>query len=486
MDTCASLAGIAVTRRSVLQGMAAVVAAIPFSASASASAFSGGRPAPGERKFSSTAVESVIAAMKRKIADPQLGEIFERCFPNTLDTTVFPETLGGAPDTFVITGDIEAMWLRDSSAQIWPYLRFARQDKQLAALIEGVVRRQARMVLLDPYANAFTRNTSDRPLKWAVHDDTEMKPGVAERKWEIDSLCYVSRLAHGYWKATGDTKPFDSQWKAAAYRIVQTFREQQRLAHPGPYYFARGSHASDDVERLKTFGPPGKPVGLIFSMFRPSDDACVLPMLIPSNLFAVESLKQLRTMAANIAGDTALAAECDALIASVSAALARYGHARHPAHGEIWAYEADGFGNVLMMDDANAPGLLSLAYLGVCDVRDPLYQRTRAFALSASNPYFFKGSAAEGIGGPHVGPGYVWPLSIIMRALTSTDDGEILRCLHMLRDTTGGTGFMHEAFQKDDPGQFTRPWFSWANGMFGELLLKLADTKPALLRQSLA
>lgn len=423
--------------------------------------------------------------MKQKVADPQLGAIFERCFPNTLDTTVYPETRNGVPDTYVVTGDIDAMWLRDSSAQMWPYLRFAREDKRLAALIEGVVRRQTRMVLLDSYANAFTRNPGDHALSWAVDDDTVMKPGVAERKWEIDSLCYVVRLAHGYWQATGDTAPFGSEWVAAARRIVQTFNEQQRLAGPGPYYFARGSHADNALDRLKTYGPPGKPVGLIYSAFRPSDDDCIFPMLIPSNLFAVEALKQLRTMAAGIAYDSQLAADCDALIRSVGAALARYGRAQHAEHGEIWAYEADGFGNVLMMDDANAPGLLSLAYLGVCDLRDPLYRRSRAFSLSPSNPYFFKGSAAEGIGGPHVGPGYIWPLGIILRALTSIDDGETVQCLRWLRDTTGDTGYMHEAFQKDDPRKFTRPWFAWANGMLGELLLHLAEHKPALLREPL-
>ena len=69
----------------------------------------------------------------------------------------------------------------------------------------------------------------------------------------------------------------------------------------------------------------------------------------------------------------------------------------------------------------------------------------------------------------------IWPMSLIMRALTSDDDAEIRRCVEMLVNTDGGTGFMHESFHKDDPSKFTRPWFAWANTLFGELILRLAD-----------
>jgi meiotically up-regulated gene 157 (Mug157) protein len=216
-------------------------------------------------------------------------------------------------------------------------------------------------------------------------------------------------------------------------------------------------------------------------MFRPSDDACTYPLFVPANLFAVVSLHQLAEMANTILHDTALAQECDVMASEVTAALQRYGHVIHPQYGEIWAYEVDGYGNVLNMDDANAPGLLSLPYLGCCDKQDPLYLRTRAFVLSQDNPYFFRGKAAEGIGGPHIGRNYIWPMSIMFRALTSTSDAEIAQCLRWLRDTTGGTNFMHEAFQKDDPSNYTRAWFAWANTLFGELVLKLAEERPAIL-----
>lgn len=472
-----------ITRRSVLQGCVAagVSAVLPASLAELTLDLTPGRPSPSDRRFSSPAIEAAIESMKRQIVDPMLGAMFERCFPDTLDTTVFPNTVDGKPDTFVITGDIDAMWLRDSSAQVWPYVQFAKKDSSLATLLEGVIRRQARMILIDPYANAFTRTTSDPPLKWAVDDVTHMAQGVAERKWEIDSLCQVVRLAYGYWQVTGKTGPFDAQWKAAARAIVRTFREQQRLNSPGPYSFKRKTMAPTDTLPLNGYGNPARKVGMIFSMFRPSDDACIYPLFIPANLFAIQTLIKLQEMAVKLFSDSNLAAACDDVLSKVRPAVAQYGMVQHPSFGKIWAYEVDGYGNAVMMDDAGTPGLLSLPYLGSCDLSDPAYERTRKFVHSADNPYFFKGRAAEGVGSPHVGLNAVWPLSIITRALTSNDDHEILQCLQWLRDTTAGTGFMHESFNQDDPSKFTRPRFAWANTFFGELILKLADTKPSLL-----
>lgn len=475
------------TRRSVLRtGLAScLVSVIPSGLAAMAWNIADGRPSPADRNFTSPVIELVIARVSRQISDPVLRAMFARCFPNTLDTTVFPGTRAGEPDTFVITGDIDAMWLRDSSAQAWPYLRFAKQDASLAMLLQGIVRCQTRMILIDPYANAFQRSKSDPPLPWAIADKTEMKPGVAERKWEIDSLCYTIRLAHGYWRQTGDTKPFHAEWKAAAWKIVETFREQQRFHERGSYSFTRLTRSPNDTLALDGYGNPARPVGMIFSMFRPSDDACIYPLFVPANLFAVRSLEQLQQMAVAIGPDRKLAMACEELLQQVRTATMQYGTVHHPKFGSIWAYEVDGYGNALMMDDANAPGLLSLPYLGSCSISDPQYQRTRNFVLSRANPYFFQGSAAEGIGGPHIGLGQIWPLSIILRALTSTNDQEILQCLRWLRNTTAGTEFMHESFDQDNPAKYTRPWFAWANTLFGELILNLADNHPALLRESL-
>ena len=471
-----------ISRRAWLQGAAALAITYPRWAEAASvtKELPQARPPVAERHFTSEAVEAAIRRGQKQISDRPLVTIFENCFPNTLDTTVFPGTYDGKPDTYVVTGDIDAMWLRDSSAQLVPYLSLAKQDPRLRELLEGVIRRQARMILIDAYANAFMRDTTAAPLPWAVNDKTKHYPGVGERKWEVDSLCYTIRLAYGYWQQTGDTGPFDGQWKEAAWTIVRTFRTQQRKHDRGPYSFQRLSDTPTDTLALSGFGSPAIPVGMIFSMFRPSDDACTYPLFVPTNLFAVVSLRQLATLANQVLNDAKLAQEAQALATEVEMALQRYGKTHHAQYGEIWAYEVDGFGNLLMMDDANAPGLLSLPYLGCCRIDDPLYHRTRQFVQSAANPYFFRGTAAEGVGGPHAGLNMIWPMSIIMRALTSTDDAEIRQCLRWLRNTTAGTGFMHESFQKDDPKVFTRAWFAWANTLFGELTMRLATERPGV------
>jgi meiotically up-regulated gene 157 (Mug157) protein len=219
-------------------------------------------------------------------------------------------------------------------------------------------------------------------------------------------------------------------------------------------------------------------------MFRPSDDACLYPLFVPANLFAVLSLRQLATMSQAIHHDAAFATACTALADEVEKATHRDGRLRDENGNDCWAYEIDGYGNRLFMDDANIPSLLSLPYLGCCAADDPLYRRTRERAWSEHNPYFFKGAAAEGIGGPHEGLRTIWPMSIAVRALTSRDAGEIRQCLRWLRDTDAGSGFMHEAFDQDDPKHYTRAWFAWANSLFGELIVKLADERPELLRQS--
>jgi meiotically up-regulated gene 157 (Mug157) protein len=440
-----------------------------------------GRPPVGERKFVSPAIEQVITQTKKKLKDKPLAVLFENCFPNTLDTTVTTSMINGKPDTFIITGDIDAMWLRDSSAQVWPYLPYAAKDKALTQLFQGLIGRQARCILIDPYANAFMRDPAAKSnLEWSQADDTDMKPGVAERKWEIDSLCYPIRLAHGYWKATGDTTPFDAEWRQAMQTVVETFKIQQRKTDPGPYRFMRKATSSNEMMPLNGYGAPTKKVGLIHSGFRPSDDACVLPFLIPSNLFAAVSLRQLAEMA-SLGFDAGLRAECADLADEIGTAAAQYGKHRLPDGTIVWAYEADGFGNTLFMDDANVPNLLGLPYLDICETTDPLYQATRAAVWSDANPYFFKGTAAEGIGGPHIGMDMIWPMSLIMRALTSDDEVEITASLAALKATTADTGFMHEIFHKDDPAKFTRPWFAWANKLFGELVLDIVRRKSKLM-----
>ena len=432
-----------------------------------------------QRRFKSKAIEQAITEFQSKVKDHELGWLFGNCFPNTLDTTVTYRVKDGKPDTYVITGDIDAMWLRDSSAQVWPYLNLIKSDKQLQQLVAGVIRHQAGCILKDPYANAFY-DDPNKVSEW-VHDLTKMQPGVHERKWEIDSLCYPVRLGYQYWKLTGDNSPFDDRWIQAIALILKTFKEQQRKDSLGPYSFQRTTAFATDTVPMGGYGYPVKPVGLICSAFRPSDDATIYSYLIPSNFFAVVSLKQAAEMVTAIAKDTNLAAELTTLSAEVEQALQKYGVIDHPQYGKIYAYEVNGFGSYNLMDDANVPSLLGLPYLGAVSVSDPIYQNTRKMLLSPENPFFFKGTAGEGIGGPHVGLNMIWPISIIIRGLTSQDDEEIRHCIQMLKSTHAGTGFMHESFHKDDPKNFTRKWFAWANTLFGEFLWETYKQKPHLL-----
>lgn len=435
------------------------------------------RTPKAERKFSSDAIEKVISDTKKKLKDPELGWLFENCFPNTLDTTVDFEMKNGRPDTYVITGDIDAMWLRDSSAQVWPYLPFMKEDKNLQQLIAGVIRRQTQCILLDPYANAFYKD-HNKISEWK-DDLTLMKPGVHERKWEIDSLCYPIRLANGYCELTGDAAVFDSDWKQAMKLVVQTFKEQQRFHDKGSYTFQRRTSWATDGVPMGGYGYPTKKVGLIHSMFRPSDDATIYPFLIPDNLFALNSIKQLAVLCLRF-NEKELYKDCLVLLDQLVGVINQYAIIQHPQFGKIYAYEINGFGSFNLMDDANVPSLLSLPYL-IDNIDQTIYANTRKFVLSQSNPFFFKGKVAEGIGGPHVGMDYIWPMSIIMRAMTSKQDAEIKQCIQWLKTSHAGTGFMHESFHKDDASKFTRKWFAWANTLFGEMMLKVVKERGYLV-----
>ncbi len=437
------------------------------------------RPAMGSRKFTSPAIEEFMNDVSRRIRTPALARLFRNCYPNTLDTTVDYQTVDGVPDTFVVTGDIPAMWLRDSSAQIWPYLSLAMKDRRLLDMIEGVIRRQTRYILIDPYANAFTRDDSSPALPWTKKDLTMMLPGVGERKYELDSLCYPIRLAHGFWRQTGETRPFQAEWKMAMTLVLDTMRTQQRKHGTGPYHFQRESLYTNELLPNDGYGNPVSPSGLIASGFRPSDDACIFPFLVPSNLLSVTSLRQLAEMADKVLHDPAMAESAGSLASEVEAALRRYAIVQTPS-GTVWAYEVDGFGGRVLMDDANSPSLLSLPYLG-CSPDSAIYDRTRKLIWSSENPWFFQGAAGEGIGSPHTGRSRIWPMSQIIFALTSKSDMEIRHCIAMLSRASAGTGFIHESFDSNHPDKFSREWFAWANSLFGELVASLAISRPALL-----
>ena len=440
------------------------------------------RPAPEDRLFVSEAVESTIAEVAPQLTNLKLRWMFQNCFPNTLDTTVhFGKDEDGNPRTFVYTGDIHAMWLRDSGAQVWPYVDLCKDDEHLREMIAGVINCQFDLINRDPYANAF--NDGPTGSEWeSDQTGSPLGPWVHERKWEIDSHCYPVRLAYHYWKVTGDTSVFGDKWLQAIRNILETFTTQQRKDGDGPYFFLRETDRQLDTKARAGYGHPVKPVGLIASSFRPSDDATQFEFLVPSNFFAVDILRKAATILSEVNQEAGLSARCTVLADEVEQALKQYAVVNHPEFGQIYAFEVDGFGNSYMMDDANVPSLLSLGYLIPSMASDPIYQNTRRFVWSGSNPYFFKGKAGEGIGGPHIGTEVIWPMSIMMKAFTATDDAEIKACMEQLLRTDAGLGFIHESFHKDDAANFTRPWFAWQNTLFGELVLKLvADGKLPVL-----
>ena len=444
--------------------------------------FKSNRPSLSERTFTSEAVEKTINEVKASISDPELAWIFENCYPNTLDTTVDYEILDGKPDSFIITGDIDAMWLRDSTAQVWPYMPLIDKDPKIKNLILGLINRQVKCILTDPYANAFYKDLT-RISKWSTDIPTP-KPGVHERKWEIDSLCYFVRLSYHYFKISGDNSFMDSDWDKAAKLVVETFRTEQRENGTSPYSFSREHSMTVGLAQFYGKGAPTKYTGLIHSIFRPSDDGTLLPYLIPSNIFAYVSLEQLSELYSINGKDTDFSDACMSFSNQVKLAVEKYAIKEHVDFGKIYAYEVDGFGNNLFMDDANVPSLMSLAYIGGHSPKDRIYKNTRKFLISDSNPWFLRGKAAEGQSSPHTGRENIWPMGIILRGITSEDENEIKMCLRMLKKTYADTGFMHESFHKDDAYNFSRYWFAWANTLFGEFVIKGYNERPWILKNN--
>lgn len=396
---------------------------------------------------------------------PELYHIFENCYTNTLNTTVRDM---GDGTTHVITGDIPAMWLRDSAAQLRPYLFLAKEDESVRELIAGLVRRQFRCLCIDPYANAF--NSSASGACWEK-DFEDQNPWVWERKYEIDSLCYPIQLAWLLWKNTGCVTQFDAQFREGAERILKVFTTEQRHEELSEYRFERhNGYFQDTLSRDGKGALVKSGIGLIWSGFRPSDDACRYGYLIPSNMFAVVALGYLSEIAETIYGDAELAFRAQTLADTVHAAVEQHGKTRTAEFGMVYAYETDGYGMYQLMDDANVPSLLSMRYLGY--PADPEAERnTRRLLLSDANPYYYRGAKAAGIGSPHTPSGYIWHIALAMQGLTTENRDEKLRLLRMMAATTAGKGVMHEGFCCEDDTRYTREWFSWANAMYAELFL---------------
>ena len=414
------------------------------------------------------ATKSVYDQLKT-VGRNKLADMYRQCFRSTWDTTL--QRSDGT--VFLVTGDIPAMWLRDSSAQVYHYVPHAEKYPEVREAILGLMERQFRYIILDPYANAFNREGNDHRNHL---DDTswteEGRPWIWERKYEVDSLCYPIRLAYHFWKTTGCTDWCNESFLRAARRILDVWETEQRHGEQSPYYFSRSNCRPSDTLSNGGKGAPVAYTGMTWSGFRPSDDACEYGYLIPSNFFAARSLEQMEEIIGALLPEESLTNRIGALRKQIQEGLTRFAVTTHPEFGPVYAYEVDGLGHSNLMDDANVPSLLSLPYLGCVPADDPVYQNTRRMLLSSANPYYYAGLRFKGIGSPHTPTDYIWPISLCIQGLTATDEEEIREIARMLEDMDADTMLMHEGVHKDDPYTYTRPWFAWANSIFSEFVEK--------------
>ncbi|CAO3664822.1 unnamed protein product [Rhizopus stolonifer] len=458
------------------------------------------RPLESCRKFTSQVVESVISNITSKMTNLDLAQLFRNAFPNTLDTTIqatacLEPSSQCIPLSYVITGDINAMWLRDSANQLLPYIDYVQHDTRLKRLILGAVYLQAHFINTDPYANAFNEPQSIISLSKNLHKrDVVLLDGVYERKWEIDSLGSFIQLSHRYWQASGDDSFVNNTvWINAVDKLLQTLQKEQEptfnqtTGEPlsTDYQFSQTTDRPTETQFLQGIGQPVKYTGMVKSLFRPSDDATVFTFFIPGNAMLSVELDHLSQLLSG--RHEHLARQSARLSREIREGIYRYGLVHHPIYGQVFAYEVDGYGSSLMMDDANVPSLLSLSLLGFVSQEDVIYQNTRKLVWSRDNPYFFSGPRGIGIGGPHIGLSYAWPMSQIVRILSSNDDQEIKEALNNLVSSTDHTGLIHESINVyaaeggDGNKGYTRSWFAWANGLFGQAILKIARERPHLI-----
>ncbi|PZR56678.1 MAG: metal-independent alpha-mannosidase [Candidatus Meridianibacter frigidus] len=361
--------------------------------------------------------------------------------------------------TFVSTGDIDAEWLRDSSAVVKPYIGLSLTDPQVARTLRGVVARQAKYILLDPYANAFTLD---------YH--------VAERKFEMDSLLYPIWFSYLYWKAAGDRSIFTPEVQRAFARVMSVLRTEQHHASRSQYRHPQLA-AGGEGSRVGF-------TGLVWTGFRPSDDPARYQFNIPDNMFAAVVMRDLTQIEREVYRDDRAAQNAWGLAEQIQRAIEQYAQVNVPPFGRIYAYEIDGLGHANLMDDANIPSLLSIPYYGYVGNRDSVYRATRAFALSDRNPFFYHGKYADGIGSPHTAHNYIWPLSLVMQALTAADQSEISRVLGYIAVSDIGDHRLHESFNADWPESYTRDDFAWPNALFAELMNGNKNLIPAYMESA--
>lgn len=391
------------------------------------------------------------AAADYRSPNAHLAEMFRAAL---LDTGKLAEY---APDgtAYIKTGDIPAEWLRDASAQARPYLFFAKDDPDARKLLRAIIARMAKYLQVDPYANAFTLDYR-----------------VWEEKFELDSLAYPIALSWSYWKTTGDESIFTPDFQKALDAVLATMQREQD--HPRDSRYTHKELADDGK------GRPVGYTGMIWTGFRPSDDACYYNFLIPSEMFAVVALGDMAEIERTVYHNVVKANEASSLRDEVQRGIQTYGLVFVPKYGYIYAYEVDGLGHAILTDDANIPSLLSAPYIGYTTANDRYYQNTRRFLLSSDNPSFYQGEVARGIGSYHTPDHWIWPLALIMEGLTATSESEKQDVLTQLLASDPGDHLLHESFDPNDPKRFTRPDFGWPNALFSEFMMTQFQGEPEI------
>ena len=473
------------------------------------------RPEEKDRKFVSPCIDSFINDMKNNFSDVNLSITYESCFPNTLDTTVFFSEINNNLDTFIITGDIEAMWQRDSSFQTFPYLKFANKDPKIKKMFLGLINRQVSNLIIDSYANAFNNNSAKSP--WLSDHTTKIVNGsrvngmnekLWERKYELDSSISVLFLSINFYKETNDTSFINDNFIKAIESVIKLVEEQSQGTDDedlkkGPSYdFQRQAwEPYDSLHQAR--GYPGASCGLVKTAFRSSDDAVIYPYNIAENAFLVTTFQQLAEMLKDVFHKESIKRFSEKNLRPVKTKPNKYGALIETllsisksvkesiykngimfdvfTREYYFAFEVDCFGNQIFMDDPGYPSLTSLPFFGFVEKDNSIYMNTRKRILSNRNPYYFKGTLGEGLGSPHTERHYIWPLYTIMRGLTSDSDIEIKYCIDQLLKSAEYTNFMHESFHVDDAKNFTRKWFAWSNSFFGYFINKVAIERPHLI-----
>lgn len=414
------------------------------------------------------AMRAYIDPLIDSIADETERLTFQKTFYATLDGIdnrkgSWPSVLHYFPNghTFIYTGDIAAMWLRDSSAQVLPYLQFMAIDPDVQSMVKGLILEQLELIRRDAYANAFNPDGS-----------------VFERKFELDSLCYPLWLAYNYHEITGDDSIFDYFFVLTVDRVIDTLIQEQN--HADANY--QITNTTDRSVGSLAFNPESN---LIWSAYRPSDDVAYYKYNIPENMFCVATLEKMVALFTDLGLDATTSSRALALASEVRNAIETYGVYMDPQYGRIYAYEVTGFedninsaNQKLLVDCANIPSLLAIPWLGYAPMDDETYQNTRAFILSDRNPYYHEGVYASGIGDPHdsiytANPSLpvVWHMALAMQGITADDPVEIRQMIDYMTATTDGTFVMHEAFDADNPSVYTRDFFTWPCSLYAYLYL---------------